>query len=137
MRTAIRYFSKFGHSKQMAEAIQPLCGETPQTVDVPLTEPVDLLFLGAGVMLGRVDGSVGTFIKTLQPNMVGSVVLFGSSAIIKSPVPQMQKMLEAQGVKVDSRSFSCRGAMGPLHSGHPDTQDIEKLKTFTKQILGI
>jgi len=136
MTTAIRYFSKFGHSKQMAEAIQTICGENPQTVNTPLTERVDLLFLGAGVMLGRVDSSVAAFIKTLKPDMVGCVVLFGSSAIIKSPVPQMQKMLEAQGIKVDKRSFSCRGAMGPLHSGHPDNQDLENLKAFARQIIG-
>jgi len=82
-----------------------------------------------------VDGSVGQFVKSLKPDQVGRVVCFGSSAIIKSPVPQMRKMLEAQGLKVDDRQFTCRGAMGPLHAGHPDGQDLAALKEFVTHVL--
>ena len=53
MTTAIRYYSKFGHTRQMVEAVKDIVGCEPQTVDTPLEEPVDLLLLGAGVFLGR------------------------------------------------------------------------------------
>lgn len=53
MSTAIRFYSKFGHSKQMAEAIEDIVGVKAASVDVPLTEPVDTLYLGAGVFSAK------------------------------------------------------------------------------------
>ena len=135
MTTAIRYYSKFGHTKHMVEAVKDIVGTEPKTVAEPITEPVDVLFLGAGVMLGKVDGSVVRFINTLTPDKVKCVVCFGSCAIIKSPVPQMRKALEARGITVDEREFTCPGAMGPIKAGHPDKKDIENFSQFVKKIL--
>ena len=126
MSTAIRYYSKFGHSKQMADVVGKELGVQPQTVDT--------LSLGAGVFLGKINSAVVSFIKSLKTEQVGRVVLFGSSAIIKSPVPQMQELLEAQGITVDAQSFTCRGSMGPLHSGHPNKQDLEDLRKFVEKV---
>ena len=127
---AIRYYSKFGHSKLMAEAIEDIVGAKAAPVSDPLGEPVDMLFLGAGVFLGKVNSAVFDFIGSLTPEKVKCVVLFGSSAIIDSPVPQMLKALKARGIQVCDKSFTCKGSMGPIHSGHPDAKDIEGFRTF-------
>ncbi len=134
MAIAIRYFSKFGHSAQMANIVGQVTGAVPETVAVPLSEPVDTLYLGSGVMLGKISGDMVKFIKTLSPAQVKRVVCFGSCAIIKSPVPQMRQLLEAQGISVDERSFTCRGSMGPLHAGHPNEQDLENLRQFIMNV---
>ena len=94
-----------------------------------------MLLLGAGVLLGKVDGSVMRFIESLTPDQVTRVVCFGSCAIIKSPVPQMRKALEARGITVDEREFTCTGAMGPIKAGHPDKKDIENFCQFVKKVL--
>ena len=135
MTAAIRYFSKFGHSAKMAEAIGQTVGARPDTVASPITEPVDVLYLGCGVILGKISGDVTAFIRSLKPGLVKRVVCFGSCAIIKSPVPQMRKLLEAQGITMDDRSFTCRGSMGPLHAGHPNSQDISNLRKFVKTTM--
>lgn len=135
MKTAIRYYSRFGHSKKMAEVIADIAGAKPETVAVPLDGEVDILFLGAGVFLGKVDKSVSSFIDNLDPARVRCVVLFGSSAIVDSPVPQMRKRLEEKGIIVFHQSFSCKGSMGPVHAGHPDAKDFENLKSFAKSVL--
>ena len=134
MAIAIRYFSKFGHSAQMANIVAQVTGAVPETVAQPLSEPVDTLYLGSGVMLGKINGEMAKFIKTLSPEKVKRVVCFGSCAIIKSPVPQMRALLEAQGIKVDERSFTCKGSMGPLHAGHPNEQDLENLREFIEKV---
>ena len=103
----VRYFSKFGHSERMAKVVGEVTGVTPQLVSVPLQGEVDTLYLGTGVFLGKIHAEVVDFIKTLTPDKVKRVVCFGSCAIIKSPVPQMRKLLEAQGVKVETREFTC------------------------------
>ena len=134
MAIAIRYFSKFGHSAQMANIVAQVTGAVPETVAQPLSEPVDTLYLGSGVMLGEINGEMVKFIKTLSPEKVKRVVCFCSCAIIKSPVPQMRALLEAQGIKVDERSFTCKGSMGPLHAGHPNEQDLENLREFIEKV---
>ena len=135
MKTAIRYYSKFGHTTMMANIVGEVTKESPQLVSVPLTEPVDTLYLGTGVFLGKVDSSVGEFIKTLTPERVKRVVCFGSCAIIKSPVPQMRQMLEAQGITVSEQEFTCRGSMGPLHKGHPNNEDLDNFRKFISSTL--
>lgn len=135
MSTAIRYFSKFGHSAKMAEVVSQVTGVKAETVEVPITEPVDTLYLGSGVLLGKISGDMIAFIKSLTPDKVKRVVCFGSCAIIKSPVPQMRSLLEAQGVKVDEKSFTCRGSMGPLHAGHPNQKDLDNLKKFVETTI--
>ena len=90
MKTAIRYYSKFGHTAKMVDIVGELTNTRPELATVRLTDPDDTLYLGAGVFLGKVDNSIVEFINTLTPDMVKQVVFFGSSSIIKSPVPQMR-----------------------------------------------
>lgn len=132
MIIAIRYYSKFGHSKKMADVLAQVAGVNAETVSVPLKGETDMLFLGAGVFLGKVDISVLAFIDSLNPSQVKCVVLFGSSAIVESPVPQMRKRLEQRGIKDSGRSFSCKGSMGPVHAGHPNEKDLSDLKAFAR-----
>ena len=127
---SIRYYSKFGHSKQMAQAMEEIVGAKAATVAEPLTGTVDTLYLGAGVFLGKVNSAVIDFISTLKPEDVKEVVLFGSCAIIDSPVPQMRKALEAKGIKVSNKSFTCKGSMGPIHMGHPNKADLDDFCKF-------
>lgn len=132
---SIRYYSKFGHSRQMAQAIEEIVGAKAATVAEPLTEPIDTLYLGAGVFLGKVNSDVIDFINTLTPQVVKEVVLFGSCAIINSPVPQMRKALETKGIKVSNRSFTCKGSMGPIHMGHPNKTDLDDFCKFIQSTI--
>ena len=66
----------------------------------------------------------------LTPDKVKNVVCFGSSAIIKSPVPQMREMLQARGIAVSEKEFSCKGSMGPIHMGHPNKKDLDDFRKF-------
>lgn len=133
MKIAVRYFSKFGHSKQMADIVGEVLGVKPESTDVLISEPIDTLYVGSGVMIGKISNNMAEFLSSLRPEKVKRVVCFGSSAIISSPVPQMRKLLEANGINVDERSFTCRGSMGPIHAGHPNKKDLADLKAFTEQ----
>jgi len=130
MKTAIRYYSKFGHTTKMANIVGEITNTRSELATVRLTEPVDTLYLGAGVFLGKVDNSIVEFINTLTPDMVKRVVCFGSCAIIKSPVPQMREMLQARGIAVSEKEFTCRGSMGPVHMGHPNKKDLDDFRQF-------
>lgn len=134
MKYAIRYYSKFGHSEQMAQVVGKELGVKPESVESPLTDEVDILFVGAGLFLAKVNGRVKEFARTLDSKRVKKVVCFGSCALSDSPVPQLRKIFEELGFNVANESFTCRGAMGPWHAGHPNAQDFEDLKAFIKDI---
>lgn len=119
----------------MALAIEELVGAKADTVAEPLAGPVETLYLGAGVFLGKVNSAVIDFINALTPDEVKEVVLFGSCAIIDSPVPQMRQALEAKGIKVSNQSFTCKGSMGPIHRGHPNKADIDGFCKFVQSTI--
>ena len=45
-------------------------------------------------------------------------------------VPQMREMLQAKGITVSEKEFTCRGSMGPVHIGHPNKKDLEDFRQF-------
>lgn len=135
MKTAIRYYSKFGHTRKMAAVVAQETGAEALTIETPITEPVDVLYLGSAVYAAVVDWRVKKFIKTLTPDLVKSVICFSSAAIIESNYPRVRRMLEARGITVDDRQFTCRGSMGPIQAGHPNEQDLESLRAFVRNTL--
>ncbi len=135
MKTAIRYYSKFGHTRKMAAVVAEETGAEPLTIESPVTEPVDVLYLGSAVYAAVVDWRVKKFIKTLSPEKVKRVICFSSAAIIESNYPKVRAMLEAQGITVDDRQFTCRGSMGPVKAGHPNQEDLENLRRFIKSTI--
>ena len=135
MTKAIRYYSKFGHTRKMAAVVADKVGVPAESIDQPITEYVDVLYFGSAVYATVVDWRVKKFIKTLTPDMVGRVICFSSAAIIESNYPKVKELLEKQGIKVDERQFTCRGSMGPLHAGHPNDMDMKTLKEFVKAIM--
>ena len=135
MTTAIRYYSKFGNSERMAQVVGEVTGAKPASVETPLTEEVDILFIGAGLFLAKVNGRIKEFARTLNPGKVKKVVCFGSCALSDSPVPQLRKIFEELGFSVAEESFTCRGAMGTWHGGHPDAKDLANLKAFTEKLV--
>ncbi len=135
MKTAIRFYSKFGHTRKMAAIVSEVLGVPAESIDQPITEPVDVLYFGSAIYAAVVDWRVKRFIKTLNPQLVKRVVCFSSAALIESNYPKVKALFEAQGIEVDERQFTCRGSMGPIHAGHPNKQDHEDLAKFIELIV--
>lgn len=135
MKTAIRYYTKFGHTRMMASAVAELTGAEALDIYNPIEEPVDVLYFGSAIYAGVVDWRVKKFIKMLTPDMVGKVICFSSAAMIRSNYPKVKALFEQQGIVVDDREFTCRGAMGPIHSGRPNQTDIDNLRAFIQSTL--
>ncbi|WP_292605419.1 flavodoxin family protein [Methanobrevibacter sp. UBA188] len=90
MKIAIRYYTKTGNTKKLAEAIGSAINVEAKTIDEPLTEDVDLLFLGSAVYAAGIDKRVKEFIESINVN-VGEVVNFSSTALIESTYKQVKK----------------------------------------------
>ncbi len=135
MKIAIRYYSKTGNTEKLAKAIAEETGVSAETVDIPLDNAVDILFLGSAVYGAGVDEKVKAFIDSLDSSKVGSVVNFSTAALLSSTYPQISKLLKAKNITLDSREFHCRGKFKFTHKNRPNAQDIADVKKFARDIL--
>ena len=85
MRIAVRYYTKTGNIKRIAEAIAKAVGVDAMPLSTPVEEPVDILFLGNSYYAFTIDPEVRTFIRSLPEDKVGRIVNFGSAALVNNP----------------------------------------------------
>lgn len=132
MKVAVRYYTKSGNTKKLADAIAEQLQVEAFDVSKPLTEKVDALFLGSSVYAAGVDEEVKRFIKE-NKDLIGRIVNFSTAALIQSTYKQVKKIAGDCGVEVDSKEFHCRGSFKTLHKGRPNEEDIAAAKEFAKQ----
>lgn len=133
MKIAIRYYTKSGNTKKLADAIAGELNTAALPISDKLTEDVDILFLGSSVYAAGVDEYVKKFISDLDVH-VGKVVCFSTAAILKSTYGQVKKLVNAKGMVVSDMEYHCRGSFGPLHKGRPDEKDIREIKKFAREV---
>ena len=134
MKIAIRYYTRSGNTETLAHAIADALGVNAESVAVPLQEKVDILFLGCSYYAFDVDEAVKKFISE-NKEIIGRIVCFGTSAMMKSTHKPMKKVCDAAGVLLSDQEFHCRGSFGPMHKGHPDENDLTKAAAFAKRIV--
>lgn len=107
MEIAIRYFSKLGHTKDIANAMAEELGvEAVSIVDEPtLSHAVDLLFLGGAPYANVMDDRLRSYAKALEPAMVKKAVLFTTSNWSRRTVRSLKKILRNKGIEVEEEYF--------------------------------
>ncbi len=133
MKIAVRYFTRGGNTKKLAEAMAKAVGAEALGVEKPLAEDVDVLFLGSSPYAFDVDDAVKKFIAGINVR-VGRVVNFSTSASLRSTAKYVSKLLEAKGIPLDKEEFSCPGSFLVLHKGRPNAQDLKAAGEFAQKI---
>ena len=136
MKIAVRYYTKTGNTKRLAEAIGKAVGAEALPISTPIIEPVDILFLGNSYYAFTIDPEVRTFVRNLDPKKVGSIVNFGSAAMMNSTWKKVKAEAEKTGIPMDEREFHCRGEFKGIHKGKPDENDLKAATAFAKKIIG-
>ena len=135
MKTAVRYYTKTGNTKRLAEAIAEAVGAEALPISSPVTEPVDVLFLGNSYYAFTIDPEVRDFVRKLDRNKVGRIVNFGSAALLNSTYKKVKAEADKAGIAMDEREFHCRGEFKGIHKGKPDEADMKAAKAFAKAVL--
>lgn len=119
MKIAIRYQSRGGHVKEMAEIISEGVGVEPISIDdprAPITEHVDLLFIGGALYKFALDPSLEEYIAKLPEGIVSKAIVFGSSLLTHRPVLLINERIKARGIDVHPSTIWMRGKPKPyLH----------------------
>ena len=135
MNVAVRYYSRGGNTKKIAEAIAEATGVEAKDCSAPVAEAVDWLFLGGSVYAFGLDDHTKNFITGLDPEKIKNVALFGTSAIVRTGNQGMAKLLHNKGIPVSMLRFDCPGAFLFMHSGRPNTGDLIKAADFAADVV--
>ena len=136
MRIAVRYYTKTGNTKRLAEAVGKAIGVEALPISEPISEPVDILFLGNSYYAFSIDPEVRDFVRSLDKSLVGKIVNFGSAAMLNSTYKKVKAEADKVGIPMDEREFHCKGEFKNLHKGRPNEEDLKAVSEFAKRIVG-
>ena len=135
MRIVVRYYTKTGNTKRLAEAVAGAVGVDALPISSPIDEPVDILFLGNSYYAFSIDPEVRDFIRSLDKGKVGRIVNFGSAAMLNSTWKKVKSEADKVGIPVDEREFHCKGEFKGIHKGRPNKEDMQAAAEFAKKII--
>ncbi len=135
MNIAVRYYTKTGNTKRLAEAVANAVGVEALPISEPVAEPVDILFLGNSYYAFSIDPEVREFVASLEKEKVGKIVNFGSAAMLNSTFKKVKAEADKVGIPMDEREFHCKGEFKGLHKGRPNEDDLSAAAEFAKAIV--
>ena len=136
MKTAVRYYTKTGNTKRLAEAVAKAVGTEARPISDPIEQSVDILFLGNSYYAFSIDPEVRDFIRTLDKGKVGRIVNFGSAAMLNSTWKKVKAEADKAGIPMDEREFHCKGEFKGIHKGRPNEDDLKAAADFAKSVIG-
>ena len=135
MNIAVRYYTKTGNTKRLAEAVAKAVGTEALPISAPIQEPTDILFLGNSYYAFSIDPEVRAFLRALPREKVGRIVNFGSAALLNSTWKKVKAEADKLGIPMEEREFHCRGEFKRMHRGRPNEEDLEAAAAFAKTIV--
>lgn len=134
MKIAVRYYTKTGNTKRLAEAVAGALGTEALPISEPVTEPVDLLLLGNSYYAFNIDPEVRTFIRSLDRKMVGRIANFGTAAMMNSTFKKVKAEADKAGIPMEESEFHCRGEFKGIHKGRPNREDLDAAAAWAKAL---
>ncbi|MBE5826623.1 MAG: flavodoxin family protein [Butyrivibrio sp.] len=108
MSIAVRYYSRSGNTKKVAEYIAEAAGVNAVSVDskdAALTEKADVLFIGGALYAYGIDENLKKYLDTLSADKVGKAVVFSTSWLSKHALDVIKKSLSDKGISVESQTL--------------------------------
>ncbi len=134
MTIAVRYYTRSGNTKKLADAVASAVSAESKNVTCPLDGKADILFLGCSYYAFDVDEAIKKFIIENKDN-IGKIVCIGTSAMMKSMKNPIKKVADTVGVAVAEEEFHCRGEFAKIHKGRPNETDVAKVSEFANSII--
>ena len=134
MKVAVRYYTKTGNTQKLAAAIAKELGVEALPVSMPVTEPVDILFLGNSYYAFTIDPEVRDFIRSLDKKLVGKIANFGSAAMLNSTYKKVKAEADKVGIPMANKEFHCKGEFKGVHKGRPNEDDLAAAAAFAKAL---
>ena len=135
MTFAVRYYTKTGNTKRLAESVAEVLGVEALPISEPVNEAVDYLFLGNSYYAFNIDPDVKNFIGSLDKNLVGKIVNFGSATMLNSTYKKVKAEADKVGIAMEEKEFHCKGEFKGIHKGRPNDSDMKAAAEFAKGFI--
>ena len=130
MNVAVRYYSRSGNTKALADAMARAAGVPAISVDAPeakLDEPVDVLFIGGALYAYGLDSHLKEYLKALKREDARKAVIFSTSWISKHSLDLLRKGLEEAGIPVEAETFYVKSK--------PSEEQLKQAEAFAEKYL--
>lgn len=130
MSCAIRYYSRSGNTKALADAIAAATGTRAISVDAKdaaISTPVDVLFVGGALYAYGIDGHLKNYLKSLKSHDAVQAVVFSTSWVSKHAIDLIKKGLEEAGIPVAGDVLYVRSK--------PDATQLEEAAAFALRFV--
>ena len=134
MKIAVRYYTKTGNTKRLAEAVAGALGVPALPISEPVREPVDILLLGNSYYAFSIDPEVRAFVRSLDRNLVGRIANFGTAAMLNSTWKKVKAEADRKGIPMVESEFHCKGEFKGAHKGRPNSEDLAAAAAWAKGI---
>ena len=135
MTFAVRYYTKTGNTKKLADAVAGALGVEALPISEPVQEAVDVLFLGNSYYAFSIDPEVRSFIQSLDKEKVGMIANFGSAAMMGSTFKKVKAEAAKAGIPMVNKEFHCKGEFKGVHKGRPNEKDLVAAAEFAKSFM--
>ncbi|MBP1587383.1 MAG: hypothetical protein ILO53_03150 [Clostridia bacterium] len=128
MNTAVRYYSRTGNTRIIAETIAKCFDTAAVSVDAEgaaLDDGCDVLFIGGALYAYGLDKALAGYLANIDASKVGKAVVFSTSWLSKHAVDLIKKALAAKGIDVCEDFFYSRGK--------PSGKDVKAAEEFAKK----
>jgi len=140
MKIAVRYQSRGGNTKEVAQTIARAAGVQAETIDLALDEAVDILFVGGGVYAHTIDPSLKKYLEALDPKMVKAIAAFTTGAAMGA-ADKIAEIAREKGIRVFEKSLPLKKGLHNyrVFGGKGDASLSDKhnraVEDFVKEIL--
>ena len=127
---AVRYYSKSGNTKLLAEAIAKGAGVIPISVDedsAKITENIDVLFIGGALYAYGLDKELNNYLAGIDGKKVKKAVVFSTSWISKHSIDLIKKALKEKGIQVAEETCYARSK--------PNDKQLADAEAFAKKFI--
>lgn len=131
MNCAVRYYSRSGNTKALAEAIAKGAGVPALSTDAPgsqIKDQTDVLFVGGALYAYGLDRHLKEWIAGLDASKIGKAVVFSTSWISRHSLDLIRKGLEEKGIQVVPDTIYCKNM--------PSAQQLQEAEKTARKLIG-
>lgn len=130
MNVQVRYYSRSGNTKAVADAIAKAAGVSAISVDqvnAAISESVDVLFIGGALYAYGLDSHMKDYLNALDGSKVKKAAIFSTSWISKHSLDLIRKGLMEKGIQVEAETFYVKSK--------PNETQLKDAATFAEKFI--